>query len=60
MGTVQSENVDQNEDLLKRYYCTWCQKTKLLTDTPVADAEVLLIFRKFKRSFQLCILIYYI
>ncbi|CAB3230068.1 unnamed protein product [Arctia plantaginis] len=40
VGTVQSENVDQNEDLLKRYYCTWCQKTKLLTDTPVADAEI--------------------
>lgn len=39
VGTVQNENMENTEEGLKRYYCTWCQRTKLLTDSKLDDNE---------------------
>lgn len=41
MGTSQSdESEDHNEEGLKKYFCAWCQRTKLCAHTSNLENEV--------------------
>ncbi|KAM3964376.1 diacylglycerol kinase epsilon [Aphomia sociella] len=39
VGTVRVENPDSAEDCIKKYFCCWCQRTKLSHLDPLNDLE---------------------
>ncbi|KAI8435967.1 hypothetical protein MSG28_004126 [Choristoneura fumiferana] len=39
-GTGRGDSTDSNEDLAKRFYCCWCQRTKLCNDSAFNDSEI--------------------
>uniref|UniRef100_A0A2A4JRX5 Diacylglycerol kinase n=1 Tax=Heliothis virescens TaxID=7102 RepID=A0A2A4JRX5_HELVI len=39
VGTSPSESVDHNEEGLRKYFCSWCQRTKLWAHTLADDRE---------------------
>lgn len=44
VGTSQTESVDHHEEGPRRYFCSWCQRTKLWPHTLAGDNEVILLF----------------
>ncbi|KAG7302663.1 hypothetical protein JYU34_012614 [Plutella xylostella] len=39
VGVARNEITDLSEECLKRYFCCWCQRTKLCQDSAFNDAE---------------------
>ncbi|XP_063533927.1 diacylglycerol kinase epsilon [Cydia strobilella] len=39
IGNSRAEHSDNNDDTIRKYYCCWCQRTKLCHDSAFNDSE---------------------